>query len=139
MGAAPSPESPSFALYSLFQKCGKEKVPLGAGSSPPWDCSLYSQDVWALRKNFPDSNQNQHPCCCWLLDLEPHGTPVVLFTLDSPSEIWRQRLGTPSPLPNTGQPLFPPSDRHSVTQTPSPFNFPERFSERGSDWAHPSR
>ncbi|TEA33598.1 hypothetical protein DBR06_SOUSAS3910163 [Sousa chinensis] len=48
----------------------------------------------------------------------------MLFTPEYPSEVWRQRLGTPNPLPNTSRPPFRLSDRHPVTQTPPGFKKP---------------
>ena len=52
------------------------------------------------------------------------GGATMLFTPVYPSEVWRQRLGTPNPLPNTSRPPFRLSDRHPVTQTPPVFKKP---------------
>lgn len=119
----PSPPIPPAPTTVLFLK----SAPGDRKLTTPKTAHYFPRTLELLEKSFLSLAQT------WLLGVptpgassavEPRGTMMLLFTPEYPSEVWRQRLGTPNPLPNTSWPPFRLSDRHPVTQTPPVFKKP---------------
>ena len=129
---------PLHTLHFCFWKAVNKKCLWGQENCHSQDSSLFLQDTWVTRKNFlalaqirPLGAPRRGAGSGAGSAMQPCGTTRLPFIPKYPSGVWRQRVTTTSPLPNTRWPPFLPSDRHPVAQRSSVFQKPSWNWESG--------